>query len=55
MVYSTGSPVRVLMLSSMVAPDVVHYLDTEKVSASNADGKPIMLARRGPTRCAASI
>ena len=45
----TDSPVRVLMLSSMVAPDVVHYVDTEKVAASSADGKPIMLARRGPT------
>ena len=37
------------MLSSMVAPDVVHYPDTEKVSASDAEGQPIMLARRGPT------
>ena len=45
----TDSPVRVLMLSSMVKPDVVHYVDTEKVGASGADGKPIMLARRGPT------
>jgi len=45
----TDSPIRVLMLSSMVAPDVVHYPDTEKVSASSAEGEPIMLARRGPT------
>ena len=30
----TESPIRVLMLSSMVAPDIVHYPDTEKVSAS---------------------
>ncbi len=45
----TDTPIRVLMLSSMVAPDVVEYLDTEKVSATNAAGKPIMLARPGPT------
>ncbi len=37
------------VVSSMVAPDIVHYPDTEKVSASSAEGKPIMLARRGPT------
>jgi len=45
----TDSPVRVLMLSSMVRPDIVHYLDTDKVGASSVDGKRIMLARRGPT------
>jgi hypothetical protein len=45
----TESPIRVVMLSSMVAPDIVHYPDTEKVSASSAEGEPIMLARRGPT------
>lgn len=45
----TDSPIRVLMLSSMVAPDVVHYLDTDKVGASSVEGKGIMLARRGPT------
>lgn len=45
----TDSPIRVLMLSSMVAPDVVHYLDTDKVAASSVEGKGIMLARRGPT------
>lgn len=45
----TDTPIRVLMLSSMVAPDIVHYPDAEKVSASSAEGEPIMLARRGPT------
>jgi uncharacterized cupin superfamily protein len=45
----TDAPIRVLMLSSMVAPDIVHYPDTEKVFARNAEGEPIMLARRGPT------
>jgi uncharacterized cupin superfamily protein len=46
---STGSPVRVLMLSSMISPDIVEYLDTEKMYATNVAGEPIMLSRRGPT------
>jgi uncharacterized cupin superfamily protein len=45
----TDSPIRVLMLSSMVVPDIVEYLDTDKVFARNAAGEPIMLARPGPT------
>ena len=45
----TDSPVRVLMLSSMNRPDIVHYLDTGKVGATSADGERIMLARPGPT------
>jgi uncharacterized cupin superfamily protein len=46
---NTDSPVRVLMVSSMVMPDIVDYLDTGKVFAQNASGEPIMLARPGPT------
>ena len=45
---NTGSPVRVLMLSSMISPDIVEYLDTGKVFAQNASGDPIMFARPGP-------
>jgi uncharacterized cupin superfamily protein len=44
----TDSPVRVLMLSSMIFPDIVEYLDTGKVFAQNASGDPIMFARPGP-------
>ena len=44
----TDSPIRVLMLSSMIGPDIVEYLDTGKVWATSADG-PIMFARPGPT------
>ena len=44
----TDSPVRVLMLSSMNRPDIVHYLDTGKVGATSAAGEWIMLARSGP-------
>jgi len=45
---STDSPVRVLLLSSMISPDVIEYLDTGKVFAQNASGDPIMFARPGP-------
>jgi len=45
----TGSPIRVLMLSSMIGPDIVEYLDTGKVYATSVAGEPIMLARPGPT------
>ena len=44
----TDSPIRVLMLSSMVDLDVVEYLDTGKVWATSAEGH-IMFARPGPT------
>ena len=45
----TDAPIRVLMLSSMVGPDLVHYGDTGKLFARDAAGEPIMLARPGPT------
>ena len=45
----TDAPVRVLMLSSMILPDVVEYLDTGKVWARDAAGEHILFARPGPT------
>jgi uncharacterized cupin superfamily protein len=45
----TDAPVRVLMLSTRIAPDVVFYPDTGKMMATDATGEGIMLARRGPT------
>jgi uncharacterized cupin superfamily protein len=45
----TDSPIRVLMLSSMVGPDIIEYLDTGKVYATDVAGEPIMFARPGPT------
>jgi uncharacterized cupin superfamily protein len=45
---NTDSPVRVLLLSSMISPDVIEYLDTGKVFAQSASGDPIMFARPGP-------
>lgn len=45
----TGSPVRVLMLSTMLMPEIVEYLDTDKVGTRDARGERLMLARPGPT------
>src|ERR671915_1292099 len=44
----TDSPIRVLMLSTLIAPDVVEYLDTGKVGARSVKGERIMLSRPGP-------
>ena len=44
----TDSPIRVLMLSTRIAPDIVEYLDTGKVGARSVAGEPIMFGRPGP-------
>jgi len=44
----TETPVRVLMLSSMIRPDIVEYLDTGKVGARSLAGERIIFARPGP-------
>jgi len=38
----------VLMLSTLVAPDIVEYLDTGKVGASSVAEERIMFGRPGP-------
>jgi uncharacterized cupin superfamily protein len=44
----TDEPVRVLMLSTLLKPDIVEYLDSGKVSATSpADGR-LFRARVGP-------
>jgi len=45
----TDAPVRVLMLSSMIGPEVIEYIDSGKVYAMDPAGEPIMFARPGPT------
>jgi hypothetical protein len=37
------------MLSTMIAPEIVEYLDTGKVGARGANGERIMLSRPGPS------
>jgi uncharacterized cupin superfamily protein len=44
----TDSAVRVLMLSTMVAPDIVEYLDSGKIGARSVKGERIVFARPGP-------
>jgi uncharacterized cupin superfamily protein len=44
----TDAPIRVLMLSTLIAPDVVEYLDTGKVGARSVAGERIMFGRPGP-------
>ena len=44
----TEAPVRVLMLSTLVAPDIVEYPDSGKVGARSAAGERILLSRPGP-------
>ena len=43
----TDSPVRVLMLSSMIRGEIIEYLDTGKVFAG-VDDEDVMFARPGP-------
>ena len=44
----TEAPVRVLMLSTLIAPDLVHYPDSEKFGARNVKGERVFLGRPGP-------
>jgi hypothetical protein len=44
----TDEPVRVLMLSTLLKPDIIEYLDSGKISATSpADGR-LFRARVGP-------
>ena len=45
----TDSPIRVLMLPSMIPGEIIEYLDTGKVLAKDVEDEDIMLARPGPT------
>jgi uncharacterized cupin superfamily protein len=44
----TDSPIRVLMLSTLIAPDIIEYLDTGKIAARSVKGERIVFARPGP-------
>ena len=45
----TDSPVRVLMLSSMIPGEIIEYLDTGKLLVKDAQDEDVMFARPGPT------
>jgi uncharacterized cupin superfamily protein len=43
----TEEPLRVLMLSTLLSPDLIEYLDSGKVAAVDAQGKRLFRAFRG--------
>ncbi|HEX4747179.1 MAG TPA: cupin domain-containing protein [Gaiellaceae bacterium] len=45
---ATDAPIRVLMLSTLIAPDIVEYPDSGKVGARSVAGDRILLSRPGP-------
>jgi len=44
----TDAPIRVLMLSTLIKPDLVEYPDSGKVGARSVAGDRILLSRPGP-------
>ena len=44
----TDEPIRVLMLSSMLAPEIVEYPDSGKVGARSVSGERMLMSRPGP-------
>jgi uncharacterized cupin superfamily protein len=44
----TEVPIRVLMLSTLIEPDVIHYPDSGKWSGKNAHGERVFFGRPGP-------
>jgi uncharacterized cupin superfamily protein len=44
---ATDAPLRVLMLSTLLSPDIVEYLDSGKVGVVDAQGKRLFRAFRG--------
>jgi uncharacterized cupin superfamily protein len=45
---TTDTPIRVLMLSTLVAPDIVEYLDSGKIGARSVAGERIIFGKPGP-------
>ena len=44
---TTDAPIRVLMLSTLLSPDVVEYLDSGKIAVVDAQGKRLFRSFRG--------
>jgi uncharacterized cupin superfamily protein len=43
----TDEPIRVLMLSTLLAPDIVEYADSNKISVLDGRGERLLRAFRG--------
>ena len=44
----TDEPARVLMISTLIVPEIVEYPDSGKIGARSATGERILLSRPGP-------
>jgi uncharacterized cupin superfamily protein len=44
----TDTAIRVLTLFTLIAPDIIEYLDSGKIGAHSVDGERILLSRPGP-------
>jgi uncharacterized cupin superfamily protein len=44
----TEAPIRVLMLSTLIRPDLIHYPDSGKFGARDVKGERVLLSRPGP-------
>ncbi len=44
----TDYPIRVLMLSTLIAPDIIEYPDSGKIGLDDATGEGFLLSRPGP-------
>jgi uncharacterized cupin superfamily protein len=44
----TDTPIRVLMFSTLIKPDLVHYADSGKFGARDVKGERVLLSRPGP-------
>jgi uncharacterized cupin superfamily protein len=45
----TETPIRILMLSSKLTPEIIEYPDSGKVRARDATGERLFIARPGPS------
>ena len=44
----TGDPIRILMLSTLNAPDIIEYPDSGKIGLDDATGEGFLMSRPGP-------
>jgi uncharacterized cupin superfamily protein len=44
----TDTPIRVLMLSTLISPDLIWYADSGKFGARSINGERVLMSRPGP-------
>jgi uncharacterized cupin superfamily protein len=45
---NTDGPIRILMISTLITPEIVEYHDSHKIGVRDAEGERIVLSRLGP-------